>query len=96
MLSSHKDTGAIDSYDMIYQGDMIYQELFWSNYCNGCCLKPIKSNKFRDSVLCPGSAFLFVGVCLTNNKNIPFFPLALLRYNWHITWCKFKVYSVLI
>ena len=64
MLSSHKGTGDIDSYDMVYQGDMIYQELFWSNYCNDCCLKPRKSNKFRDPVLCPGSAFLFVGVCL--------------------------------
>ena len=72
MLSPYKDTGDIDSYAMIYQGDMIYQELFWSNYCNGCCLKPRKSNKFRDPVVGPESSFLFVGVCL--NIQYPFLP----------------------
>lgn len=41
------------------------------------------------------SAFLRPRLCLHPQRDNGFLP-ALLRYNWHIILCKFKVYSALI
>lgn len=54
------------------------------------------------SILLILSLFLFICMLLSRKYFLPFlvgfffFPTVLLRYNWHMTLCKFKVYNVLI